>query len=71
MKTVMLNVRLSPAYKKALIALAEREHRTISGQIEHWIATHSAEAGVSVDSGRGAKKPAKRPRRIAGTTDKR
>jgi hypothetical protein len=56
LKTVMLNVRLSPAYKKALIALAEQEHRTISGQIEHWIATHSSEAGIPVDGGRAAKK---------------
>lgn len=44
----MLNVRLSPAYKKALATLAAQEHRTISGQIEHWIATHAADEGVTL-----------------------
>jgi len=47
-KTETLNVRLDSRLKQALKKAAELEHRTISNLIEHLIAQHCKQAGVSI-----------------------
>ena len=43
MERVQISIRLRPVMHAKLKAICEREHRTVVGQIEHWIERTAAE----------------------------
>ena len=45
-KTATLNLRIDPDLKRAVRALAEREHRSVANMVEMLIRRHSKAAGV-------------------------
>lgn len=47
-KISTLNLRISPAVKKAVRTAAEREHRSIANMVEMLIRRHCDQAGITI-----------------------
>lgn len=47
-KTVTMTVRLSPAIKKGLMAVAEQDHRSIANMVEIMILDYCGRNGITI-----------------------